>query len=226
MSNQANTATARMVYTNAMDILNSEGLSVDEAKLTQSDLILEQQMNITSNTYLFPVLNNQQGNNGSTIFNTEIRLTQQDAFITASWGFFLLAPASATDTTFIAQTYPNPILFTGGASAAAETLYNSNFSIKVNNDVVYPVLSTSRFRMVPQTQQTPLITGVQNANPYAQIDLGQDGFFAVEPNLIVIGSKGTYIQLNMPAALTAVTTFQRSRVHLRGLLAQNVTIIT
>lgn len=216
-----------MVYTNAVDILTQAGLSADVSKLTQSDLILEQQMFTANNTYLFPVLNNQQGNNGSTIFNTEIRMTQQDSFIASSWGFFLCKPTSATDSTFIAQTYPNPIVFsTTGVSAAAETLYNSTFTIKVNNDVVYPVLSTSRFRMVPQTQQTALITGVQNANPYAQIDLGQDGFFALEPNLIIIGSKGTYIQLNMPTALAVVETFQRSRVHFRGLLAQNSTIIT
>jgi hypothetical protein len=225
MSNQANTATARIVYQNALDILAQAKLDPDVVKLTQSDLILEQQMFTTNNTYLFPVLNNQQGNNGSTIFNTEIRLTQQDSFIASSWGFFLLKPTSATDATFIAQTYPNPVIFTT-ASAASEILYNSTFTIKVNNDVVYPVLSTSRFRMVPQTQQTPLITGVENANPYAQIDLGQDGFFALEPNLIIIGSKGTYIQLNMPAGMTAVETFQRSRVHFRGLLAQNSTIIT
>jgi hypothetical protein len=207
-------------------MLAAAKIDADQALLTQSDLILEQQMLTTMNSYLFPVLNNQQGNNGSTIFNTEIRLTQQDAFVVSSWGMFLLAPTSAVDTTFIAQTYPNPILFTGGASAAAETLYNSAITIKVNNDVIYPVLSTSRFRMVPQTQQTPLITGVQNANPYAQIDLGEDGFFAVEPNLVIIGSKGTNIILNLPTNLTAVTTFQRTRIHFRGLLAQNVTIIT
>jgi hypothetical protein len=226
MSNRNNTATARMVYTNALQMLSDASIDADVAMLTQSDLILEQQMTVGNNNYLFPVLNNQQGNNGSTIFNTEIRLTQQDAFVVSSWGMFLLAPGSAVDATFIAQTYPNPIIFTGGASAAAETLYNSTIYIKVNNDVIYPVLSTSRFRMVPQTQQTPLITGVENANPYAQIDLGEDGFFAVEPNLVIIGSKGTYIYLQLPAALAAVTSFQRTRIHFRGVLAQNVTIIT
>lgn len=227
MSNNINGATARMVYQNALEIIRNAGLTADLTKLTMSDLVLEQQLFTTSTSYMFPVLNNQNGNQGNTIFNTEVRLAQQDSFVASMWGFFLEKPTSATDTTFIVQTYPNPQVFTtGSVSAQAETIYNSVARITVNNDVVFPVWHLSRHRLVPQTQQTPLITGVQNANPYAQVDLTTDGFHPLEPNLLIIGSKNTVINVNLPANLTAVETFMRLRCHFRGVLAQNSTIIT
>jgi|HubBroStandDraft_5_1064220.scaffolds.fasta_scaffold00865_2 hypothetical protein len=224
--NTQNTATARLVYENGLKIVKEAGLDPNVVKLTQSDLVLEQQLFINITQYQFPVLNNQNGQGGNTIFNTEVRLTQQDSFISSAWGFFLAAPGSAVDATFIVQTYPNPLVFAGGASAAAETLYNSVAQIKVNNDVVYPVWHLSRHRMVPQTQQTATIVGVENGNAYSQIDLSSDGFFPMEPNFVIIGSKNTVITAILPAALAAVTAFQRARFHFRGLLAQNSTIIT
>jgi hypothetical protein len=225
--NNVNQATARMVYENALRLIKAAGLTADLTKLTQSDLVLEQQLLTTATRYQFPVLNNQNGNQGNAIFNTESRLAQQDSFVVSQWGFFLLKPTSATDTTFIAQTYPNPQVFTtANTSTQAETVYNAFARITVNNDVVFPYWHLSRHRLVPQTQQTPLIAGVENANPYAQIDLSTDGFYPMEPNLLIIGSKNTVIDVNLPANLTAVETFQRLRCHFRGVLAQNSTSIT
>jgi hypothetical protein len=224
--NQQSTVNARFVYDNALKILASYNINPASAKLTQSDLILEQQLLTTLTAYIFPVLTNDNGPSGSR-FNTEIRLTQQDSFIASSWGVFLLEPASAVSATFIAQTYPNALVFvTGGESAALETIYNAYCKITVNNDVILPVWSLSRHRYVPQTQQTALIVGVQNANPYSEIDLSEDGFFPVEPNILFVGSKGYQIQMILPAALAAVGPFTRMRVHYRGVLAQNTTIIT
>lgn len=224
--NQQNTAVARLVYQNALELIAPAGLTADNCKLTQSDLILEQQLFVNQTSYQFPVLANDNGPSGSR-FNTEIRLNQQDSFIASAWGFFLLKPTSATDAAFVAQTYSNPQVFTtANVAAALETLYNSISRITVNNDVVLPVWSLSRNRVVPQTQQQPLISGVENAIPYSQIDLSSDGFFPMEPNLIFIGSKGYVINIVLPQALAAVETFQRARIHYRGLLAQNSTIIT
>ena len=224
--NQQSTVNARFVYENAVKILAKENIQADDAKLTMSDLILEQQLLTTLTQYTFPVLSNDNGPSGSR-FNTELRLTQQDALIASSWGVFLLKPTNAVDTTFIAETYPNPQVFTtAGVAAAAETIYNSYCKVTVNNDVILPIWSLSRHRYVPQTQQAPLIAGVQNAIPYSQIDLSQDGFVPVEPNILFVGSKGYQIVVILPAALAAVEAFMRLRIHYRGVLAQNVTIIT
>jgi hypothetical protein len=223
--NQQSTLNARRVYENGLKILSEASINADDAVLTQSDLILEQQLLTTLTTYIFPVLSNDNGPSG-TRFNTEQRLTQQDVFIASAWGVFLLNPTAANDTTFVAQTYPNPQVFTGGTGPAAETIYNSYCKITVNNAVVLPFWSLSRHRMVPQTQQEPLITGVENAIPYSQIDLSEDGFNPVEPNILFVGSKGYQIQVIFPSALTSVASFQRLRIHYRGILAQNTTIIT
>lgn len=215
----------RLVYDNARALMRESGVNADEAVLTQGDLRLEQQLNTTRTNYQFSVLDNNNGSSG-TFFNTEIRLTQQDAFVASAWGFYISKPSSATDSTYILHTYPNPVTFsTANVSAQAETLYNSIISIMVNNKNILPKMSMRRFRMVPQTQATTAAANV-NGNAYDQIDLSSDGMAVAEPNLVLIGSKGTIITLLLPNNLTAVETFMRMHLIFEGVLAQNVTIIT
>ena len=222
---QQNTANARLVYKNAIDLLSTTGVTLDTAKLTQSFLRLENQLVTNKTQFQFPILNNQNNASG-TIFNTEQRLNQQDSFVVSSWGVFLSKPASATDASFVLHSYPNAQVFTtANVAAALETIYNSFFQLAVNNDIVLPAIDVARCRMVPQTQFGVIITA-QTISPIDQIDLGNDGFFPVEPNLVLIGSKNNVLNLIMPAALAAVETTQRISVILRGVLAQNSTIIT
>jgi hypothetical protein len=227
MSQQQSTVNSRFVYDNALKICAQYKIDPVAAKLTQSDIILEQALSTGLTQYVFPVLTNDNGPSG-TRFPTEIRLQLQDSFIASSWGAFLLEPTgSANDCTFIAQTYPNPQVFVGvGEAKALETIYNSYCKITVNNDVILPVWSLSRHRYVPETQQEPLIAGVENAIPYSEIDLSQDGFMPVEPNIIFVGSKGYQIQVILPAAMAVLGAFTRLRLHYRGINAQNTTIIT
>lgn len=225
MSKYNSTVNARMVFENAKQIMYDSGVDTTAAVLTQGDLRLEQQLLITRNQYQFAVLDNNNGT-GGTFFNTEIRLTQQDAFLVSAMGFFIAKPSSSTDTTWIPHTYPNPVVFsTSGVAASTQTLYNSYLAITVNNRVLLPKLSMRRFYMVPQSQQVAAATN-QNGIGADQIDLSSDGFMVVEPNVVLIGSKGTIITLNLPANLTAVETNQRACLWMEGVLAQNVTIIT
>lgn len=224
--NTQNTLTARALYNQAVKMLQAANMSAIVAKLTQSDIISEVLLSITASTYLFPVTVVNQG--GIQPFNTEIRLTQQDSLIVGAWGFFLAEPASQKDTNLIWHTYPNPIVFAaGGEAAALETLYNSYSQITINNDVVFPVWHMSRNRLVPQTQQnTAAVAAGSFTND--QNDGSSDGFFPVEPNLNIIGSKGYSVRLILPAAVSVIGAggFTRARQHFRGLLAQNSTIIT
>jgi hypothetical protein len=224
---QQNTVNSRLVYENAKKNLADAQVNIAHAKLTQSFLRLENKLNITSNKFTFPVLNNQpSGTPGVGAFNTEQRLNQQDSFVAAMWGIFLSKPSSDTDATFVLHTYPNAQVFTtAGTAAAAETIYNSFFQLSVNNDIILPAWDASRHRLVPQTQFGVIITA-QTVVPIDQIDLGSDGFYPVEPNLVFIGSKNNVLTLLMPAALAAVETFERISVIFRGVLAQNSTIIT
>jgi hypothetical protein len=225
--NTQSSVTARLVYENGVDMVQMAGLDPKQVKLTQSDIILEQVLSQALTQYQFPVLSNDNGPSG-TKFNTEIRLNQQDSFIVSAWGFFILAPSSATDATFVPQSFPSPLVFTGaGVSAALNTLYNSYCKITVNGEVVYPVWHLSRNFLVPQTQQSAAIAGVTNAIAYSELDGSSDGFCPTEPNMVLIGSKGYIITITLPVAFSAALPANtRGRIHYRGLLAQNSTIIT
>lgn len=225
MSKLNSSVNSRLVFENARQQMLDAGVDPTNAVLTQGDLRLEQQLLITRNQYQFAVLDNNNGASG-TFFNTEIRLTMQDAFVVSAMGFFLAKPSSNTDTTWIPHTYPSPAVFsTAGVALSTQTIYNSYLKIEVNNKVVLPKLAMRRFYMVPQSQQVTAGTN-QNGIALDQIDLSSDGFMVVEPNVVLIGSKGTIITLNLPASLTAVETFQRGCLWMEGVLAQNVTIIT
>jgi hypothetical protein len=212
-----------MIYLESLKMARAAQLNPLNTKNTMSDLVLEQALSVASTNYNFPVTNTQA--NG-TPFNTEVRLNLQDSFVASSWGVFLLAPTSATDATFRALTYGSAaVLTTGGAAAAAETIYNSTARITVNNDVLFPIWHLSRHRMVPQSQQ---VTAAANQNGIAedQIDLTTDGFYPIEPYMVFIGSKNIQVQVILPAALAAVQAFSRLRIHYRGLLMQNSTTVS
>lgn len=224
MSKFNSQANSRLVFENAQNIITLAGLSLDITKLTNSDLRLEQALAVNKTQYQFPVLVNNNGP-ANTLFNTEIRLNQQDSFVASAWGFFIAAPSSAVDTTFILHTYPSPLTFTGGATAAAETLYNSTLQIAVNNDIVMPVMSTRRFRYVPPAQAVAAAAN-QNGIAYDGIDMTSSAFTIVEPLILFIGSKNTVINLFLPAAMAAVQANMRGVMIFEGLLAQNSTSIT
>ena len=224
---QQNTVNSRLVFENAKKNLEAAQVDISKAKLTQSFLRLENQLITGKTQFAFPVLNNQpSGTSGVGAFNTEQRLNQQDSFVAAMWAIFLSKPSSNTDATFILHTYPNAQIFsTASVAAAAETIYNSYFQLSVNNDIILPAWDASRHRLVPETQSGVGVTA-QTIFPIDEIDLGSDGFYPVEPNLVFIGSKNNVLTLILPAALAAVETFQRISVIFRGVLAQNSTIIT
>jgi hypothetical protein len=214
---------SRLVYENATRIVAKAGLMNDQTYLTQSDLRLEQAVSATKTSYQFAILNNNNGPSG-TLFNTEIRLTQQDSFVASQMGFYLGLPSSATDATFILHAYPSPAVFTT-SHAAAEVLYNSVLAIMVNNVNVLPVLSLGRFRAVPQSQQVAPAAN-QNGIAQDQIDLSSDGKMPVEPNILFIGSKGNIITVTLPAVVATVDANMRMILWFGGVLAQNSTIIT
>jgi hypothetical protein len=230
MSNyQQSQVNARLVFENAIKICNKANVPAVAAKLTQSFLRLEQAIVTTKAQYQFPILVNNNGP-ANTLFNTEIRLNQQDSIITSAWGVFLAIPTSATDATFRLLTYASqnaPNFTTAGAAVAAQTLYNSIFNIAVNNTVILPAWDAFRHILVPQTQNGVIITA-QTIVPTDQVDGSGDGFFPVEPNLVWIGSQNIVINLIMPAAIGTIQAggFSRIVVIFRGLLAQNSTIIT
>ena len=213
-----NTFGARMAFDNAVKMLTAAGINPQTAVLTQSSLRLEQAANIATTQYRFPVLNNDS-NGGTPQFATEQRLVLQDAFVISEMGLFLAVPSSAADTTFVLYSYPSPIIFPLG-KATLGVVYNAGISISVNNQIILPYWDTLRYRFVPETQDTA------NATPSIdQFDGNEQGFYPVEPNIILSGSKNNVIQLNLPAAISAIDANTRLVLVMRGVRAQNSTSV-
>lgn len=197
---------------------------VNSLKLSQSEIRLEVGLNTTSTNFKFGV-NPQQANSSNQVFNTEIRLNQQDSLCVSEYGIFVGKPASVTDTAWQLRTYGNGVDFSAAAAAALNTQFYSNgaFSIRVNNDVIVPYRGLFNHQYLPQTQQTaPLGAG----SPGDQIRGAEDGCITAEPNIVVVGSKNYVPEITLPVALASADANSRAILIMRGILAQNSTVVS
>lgn len=219
-----NNMDARMVFENARKALNKAfpGLKgndiMDYCKLTQSTYRFEQPLTAGNTLYQFPVLVNQE-----VFSNTEKRLLQQDSAVIYSIGIFAGAPASAVDAAWIPDAYNNPIKY-GANSGPLLALWNgSNFSIAVNNDILVPNWDVMKHYNTPETQQTAALGA---GSPQDEFRGGFDGFYPMEPNVVMIGSKNNVLQLNLAAGITAVQANSRVIVMVRCITAQNSSVVS
>ena len=228
MSNRLSQMDARLVYQTGMQIIVKAGLTVATCFLTQSTLRFEQQLIIGRTQYLWGILTTDLSATNQPPTNTEVRLRQQDSFITSNVAFRLGEPASAVDPTYVDTTYPSPAIFAAaGEAAALEVLYKGQIKLTVNGTVIVPTLHTGRFRLVPFAQKVAAAAN-QNGIAYDSIDNATDGLMICEPNLVLIGSKGNILETSYPAGVTVISAAGLTRMifEFRGLLAQNSTIIT
>jgi hypothetical protein len=212
---------ARLVFDNAKALVSNAGFNVNQAVLSQSYIRSEVAMSTSTTSYHVPVLINDTQNGSS--FATENRLQLQDAFVVSKIGVFVAIPAASTTTAFQYYTYPNAQAFTtAGAAAALYNLYNGSMSISINNRNIVPQWDLYKHLYVPQTQQATS-TGTNTA--IDQNDASEFGYYPVEPNIVLVGSKNNQISLNLPAAIGTLqaTTAPRIIVIFSGILAQNVT---
>ena len=212
---------ARLVFDNAKALVSNAGFNVNQAVLSQSYLRSEVAMSTSTTSYHIPVLVNDTQNGNA--FATENRLNLQDAFVVSSIGIFVSAPATSTTTAFPYFTYPNAQTFsTVGAATALYNLYNGSMSITVNNRQIVPAWDIYRHLYVPQTQQASA-TGTNTA--IDQNDAAEYGYYPVEPNLVLVGSKNNQISLNLPSAIGTLQTSTAPRIVVifRGILGQNIT---
>ena len=218
-----NTANARLVFDNARNLLTDAGISLQKAVLSQFYIRTEIAITATATKYPVPVLQNNL--QGGVQYNTSQLLALQDAFVVAEMGIFLAVPSSATDGSFKLCTFADPAVFTtAGAAASTETLYNGYINMMVNNNNIVPAWDIARCRVVNPTQGNVGVTA-QTVFPQSQIDLSSDGFYPVEPNIIVGGGKNNIFTINLPAAIATIQANSRIVVVMRGVLAQNSTSV-
>jgi len=215
-----NNATARMVFENAKTAIDNaygKAGSWTRFKLTQSFLRLEVALVAGATNFQFNVLVNQAGAAG--IFSTEQRLNLQDTFVPAQVGFFVGLTTGANDAAYNLRSYLNPFIFTN--AAAMQGIYNGVFSIMVNNNNLVPAWDMWQHWHSPQTQQIA-------AAPAAidEFDGCDDSMVAMEPNVALIGSKNNVLTLQLKAGLSAVDANSRLILIMRGVLAQNSTVVS
>lgn len=214
---------ARMVYENAQAAVNKafpdQAHAAQKFKLTMSDLRFEQAIVAGQTLYTFPIL---QSDTSLGIFNTETRLKLQDSFVISQMGYFIGLPTGATDTAWEPDTYPNPFKY-GANATPMKSLYNGNIKLTINNDVVIYNWHLSRHLYQPETQQT---AAAGAGSPIDQKRLGVDGFYPVEPTITLIGSKDNLLQVFLNAAPASFSANARLIVWVRGVNAQNSTVVS
>lgn len=221
----------RLIYDNARKFVVKNGQLPKDAILTQSFLRMEVLLAVGQTSYKFDTLINE--NTQSVNWNTQTKLNLQDAFVCAEIGFFLAVPASSTDVTFRLFTYPNVTVLTAANVANYYAIYNGQMNLTVNQKTVMTNWDLSRHYLAPQTQQNTIQgTYASTAAPAIlqsndMLDLSQDGFYPVEPNLVISGGSKNDFQVALPGAgiPSAVTANSRLVCIMRGILAQNVTSV-
>lgn len=212
----ATTLGTRLAFQNAAAAMKRDGKSVAGAVLSQSYLRFEVGLTTNQTQYKFDVLVNETNNSQN--FLTTNKLNLQDAFYMSEIGFFVAAPTSVADTAYELYSYPNITAFTAPNADQLKSLYNGYASLTINQRVILPFWDLARHYQVNQTQQT-------GATNYDQLDLGKDGFYPVEPNLVLAGDKKNILTVTLPTGLTAVAANSRLICIVRGILAQNISSV-
>lgn len=197
---------------------------VNARKFSQSEIRLECEMQANKTNFMFGLTDNQKNSTG-VLFNTENRLTMQDSLVCNEMGIYVCKPSSRTATDFQLRTYGNTQDFTAGAAASIDSQFYDNgaFQIQCNNDVVYPYRGLWNHKYRGQTQQTAALGA---GSPGDQIRGAEDGMITMQPNILLIGSKGYIPQIVLPDSLATVDAFSRIVLIFRGVLAQNSTSVS
>jgi hypothetical protein len=216
ISGRMNFDIAAQLFANAFKMSVAD--TIENFKLTQSRLRLEQPLVTTSTLYTFPVLVNIQ--NQAQAFNTEVRLNLQDSFIPTHVGIYVAAPSSSTDATFKLLTYLNPFVFTN--AAAMGSLYNGSLKIMINNHQYINNWPVMWHWYSPETQAT---AAPGAGSPVDQFDGDEYSLHPMQPYTILIGSQNIQINITVPVAPTAVDANSRFVLVFDGILAQDSTSV-
>lgn len=169
-------------------------------RLTQSTLILIQDISASKDTYSFPVLDSDQR---TAVDPNEIRLNQNDEFIVNDLGFYLGASVSGEGVSSkrLLTYCPTEL---DGSYVATENAYNGRLEILVNKISFVDKWDLRKHLYVPRTQYASSSVGIPNATQ-PSIDFSKDGMFPVQPNITLSGAKKNDVIITLPAAVPTST---------------------
>ena len=227
----------RLAFQNAYNAIKAAGMNPASKILSQSFIRTEAPLTTTATQYKFDLLTTE--NSQPAQYATQNKLNQQDVFVVSNLFFGLFVPITANGSDGTLMTYPKVGLETGAAGnhTAAQALatlyaYNGILSLNVNQTTVIPSWDLFKHLRIPDTQLNTTTTGVATGAPTApmhntfdSIDGSEHGFYPVEPNIVISGSKKNNLTVTLPAAITAIGTNARLVIIMRGILAQNASAI-
>jgi len=212
---------SRMVFENAKTLVRSLGYSVEHAKLTQSYLRSEVALSTSIANYHLPVLVNDTQNGASRINQKSLNL--QDIFVLTDLAVYI-GVGAATSTKAQLYSYSNSSIFTSATDDDLWSIYNGYLNLTINNEQVLPAWDVLRHYFAPQTQGGVGITA-QTVFPVDQFDASNDGFYPVEPGIVMNGAANINFQLTANGAPATVLANSFICVIQRGILCQNVTTV-
>lgn len=226
MSYQINAITGDFEFQKAKALLeNTLGLKngLNDNLLVNHSIRGEVLLNTSATSFQVPLI----ATNSAATTNTSNLLALQDMFVINKIGVFVAAPSSATDTAYKLFTFGDATAFTGGANTAVEGMYNNAFLKYTNNQrVVLPYWDLKRHHRVPKTQTAANAWYSASGEALVNAEDGAiDGFYPVEPSVLLNGAGNAVMELDLKGALSAVTTYQRLIIILRGILLQNASSI-
>lgn len=227
----------RLAFQNAYNAIKAAGMNPASKILSGSYIRTEAPLTTSATSYKFDLLTTE--NSQPAIYATQNKLNQQDVFVVSNIFVGLFCPVTANGTDGTLMTYPKIGLETGAAgnhtaaqALATMYLYNGFLSLNVNQTTVIPSWDLFKHLLIPDTQLNATTTGVATGAPTAPmhntfdaINGSEHGFYPVEPNIVISGSKKNNLTVNLPAAITAVGTNARLVIIMRGILAQNASAI-
>lgn len=232
----------RLAFQNAANAIKRAGLNPSRAVLSQSYLRLETPISATATSYKLDVLTTE--NTQPATYPTQLKLALQDAFVISTLFVGIFAPndgAATGSTTTTPLSYPTigNIAGSAGNTVAADAnkllgIYNGFLQLNVNQRTILTGWDLFRHLRVPSTQANATASqGTAGAlsvpvhYTYDSIDGSSDGFYPVEPNIVLDGSKKNDLTITLPYALGSFTANYNYRfcVIARGILAQNVSAV-
>lgn len=239
----------RLAFQNASNAIKRAGLNPGRAVLSQSYLRLETPISATATSYKLDVLTTE--NTQPATYPTQLKLALQDAFVISTLFVGIYAPNDGTATgsnTTTPLSYPTVGNINGSAGNCVGAdavkllgIYQGFMQLNVNQRTILTGWDLFRHLRVPTTQANVtasqsggVTTGGGIYTPTAPIHYGydstdgsSDGFYPVEPNIVLDGSKKNDLTITLPYALGSFSSNYNYRfcVIARGILAQNVSAV-
>jgi len=210
-------------------------LGKNNVRLTQSTLILIQDIQATKDTYTFPVLESDTKN---TVKIEEQRLNINDEFISNEIGFYLggdVTVETGGANAFLAKRlYTYAPVELNSDFGFSEGVYAGHLQILVNKVSFLEKWDLKKHNYIPRTQFADASVGIPNATQ-ASINFAEHGMYPLQPNITLSGSKKNDLIISLPRAIrasgsnwltpnaptTQALTISQMWLVFRGLLGQN-----